>query len=63
MVSEGDGEVCFRGRYNFMGYLHDAEKTATVTDKDGWFYTGDIGHADTEGNDNAILYTHSRTYS
>ena len=46
-----------------MGYLHDAEKTATVTDKDGWFYTGDIGHADTEGNDNAILYTHSRTYS
>ncbi|KAI6650568.1 Long-chain-fatty-acid--CoA ligase ACSBG2 [Oopsacas minuta] len=47
--SDGDGEICFKGRYNFMGYLHDAEKTAKVTDKNGWYYTGDIGHVDDNG--------------
>ena len=39
-----------------MGYLHDAEKTAEVMDKDGWYYTGDIGHVDTEGSNNYISY-------
>ena len=42
-----------------MGYLHDAEKTAKVTDKDGWYYTGDIGYVDAEGSGNDISY-HNR---
>ena len=32
-----------------MGYLHAPEKTANVTDKDGWYYTGDIGRMDDKG--------------
>jgi long-chain acyl-CoA synthetase len=42
------GELICRGPL-MRGYYHNPKATAEVI-KDGWLYTGDIGHIDSEGN-------------
>ena len=42
------GEIVVRGPNLFSGYWNDPEGTAEVL-RDGWFYTGDIGHVDENG--------------
>ena len=48
--SNGEGQVLIRGRYLFMGYLRNPEKTAEVMNPNGCYQTGDIGSIDSEGN-------------
>lgn len=48
-VSPGeDGEIIIKGPQVMLGYWHAPEETARVL-RNGWLYTGDIGHVDAEG--------------
>ncbi len=42
------GEIRITGPYAMTGYLNQPEETARTL-RDGWIYTGDIGHLDEEG--------------
>lgn len=46
---ENEGEICFRGRNNFIGYLNNEEKTKETLDPEGYIHSGDIGTKDPEG--------------
>ncbi len=46
---DGVGELAFRGPMVMKGYLNDKKATEEVIDKEGWFYTGDLGFIDKDG--------------
>jgi acyl-CoA synthetase (AMP-forming)/AMP-acid ligase II len=43
------GAVCFRGAQTFLGYVNDPVATAQAISRDGYLYTGDLGHKDAAG--------------
>lgn len=45
-----NGEICFRGRNRFMGYLKDDENTRKTIDDRGYLHSGDLGHVDKDGH-------------
>ena len=44
-----DGEVLCKSPGVMLGYYNDKKLTDEVIDKDGWFYTGDVGVFEKEG--------------
>ena len=49
MIVPGTGELCYRGRHIFMGYMRMPEKTAETIDEEGFLHSGDV--AELDGND------------
>ncbi len=47
--STGEGELCFRARHIFMGYLGNEEESKKVLDEDGFYHSGDLGRIDEDG--------------
>lgn len=47
--ADDEGELCFRGRNVFLGYLSNSEESAKTIDADGYLHTGDLGHIDQDG--------------
>jgi acyl-CoA synthetase (AMP-forming)/AMP-acid ligase II len=43
------GAVCFRGPQTFLGYVNGPAATAQAISRDGFLYTGDLGHKDNAG--------------
>ena len=43
-----DGEICVQSPGVLSGYWHAPDATATAV-RDGWLYTGDVGHLDADG--------------
>lgn len=48
-IAPGEGELCFRGRNMFMGYLGNSEESAKTMDDEGYIHSGDIGKLDSDG--------------
>lgn len=46
---ENEGEICFRGRNNFIGYLNNEKATRETLDLDGYIHSGDLGTKDERG--------------
>ncbi|CAN8075235.1 unnamed protein product [Agarophyton chilense] len=45
----GEGELCFRGRNIFVGYLDNPEETSKTIDQNGFIHSGDLGRVDEDG--------------
>ncbi|MGO9317821.1 MAG: class I adenylate-forming enzyme family protein [Terracidiphilus sp.] len=43
------GHLCFRGPQTFLGYVNDPVATAQAISRDGFLYTGDLGHRNASG--------------
>jgi fatty-acyl-CoA synthase len=44
------GEITYRGVTVFKEYFNDSDRTASTIDNDGWFYSGDVGIIDKNGD-------------
>ena len=43
------GEICFRGRTCFVGYLNNPTATKEALRDEGWYHSGDVGYYDEQG--------------
>jgi len=45
-IDERTGEIMYRGRHVFAGYMGMPDKTKETVDEEGWLHTGDIAEID-----------------
>lgn len=46
---KGEGEICFKGRNMFVGYLKNEKATRETIDFEGYVHSGDLGYLDQDG--------------
>jgi long-chain-fatty-acid--CoA ligase ACSBG len=46
IIVPGTGELCYRGRHIFMGYMYMPEKSAETIDDEGYLHSGDVAEFD-----------------
>jgi long-chain-fatty-acid--CoA ligase ACSBG len=51
MVAEGSGELCYRGRHVFAGYMGMRDQTNATIDSEGWLHSGDVVSIDDDRDD------------
>ena len=44
-----DGELLARGITQALGYVDDGDRVGDISDREGWYHTGDLGEVDEEG--------------
>jgi long-chain-fatty-acid--CoA ligase ACSBG len=47
-IDEATGELCYRGRHIFAGYMGMPDKTTETIDSQGWLHSGDIVAIDSD---------------
>jgi long-chain-fatty-acid--CoA ligase ACSBG len=45
-LNAGNGELCYKGRHIFMGYMYMPDKTAETIDEEGFLHSGDVAEFD-----------------
>lgn len=45
----GEGELCFRGRNMFAGYMENPKESCEVMDEEGFVHSGDLARIDADG--------------
>ena len=51
---EDSGELAYRGRHIFMGYMYMEEKTKETIDSEGFLHSGDVAEFDEDGGDDIV---------
>ena len=51
---EATGELAYRGRHIFMGYMYMPDKTKETIDSDGFMHSGDVAEFDDDGDDDIV---------
>ena len=46
MIAPGTGELCYRGRHIFMGYMYMEKETRETIDEHGYLHSGDVAEFD-----------------
>jgi long-chain-fatty-acid--CoA ligase ACSBG len=49
-IEKETGELCYRGRHVFAGYMGMEDKTKEAIDPEGWLHTGDIAKMDDDND-------------
>mmetsp|Transcript_28982 Transcript_28982/g.57851 ORF Transcript_28982/g.57851 Transcript_28982/m.57851 type:complete len:661 (-) Transcript_28982:143-2125(-) len=49
-IDKTTGELCYRGRHVFMGYMYMPDKTAETIDEDGFLHSGDVAAFDDDSD-------------
>jgi long-chain-fatty-acid--CoA ligase ACSBG len=50
MLVPENGELCYRGRHIFMGYMYMPDKTRETIDPEGWLHSGDVSEFDDDND-------------
>ena len=51
-IDPATGELCYRGRHIFMGYMYMPDKTAETIDAEGYLHSGDVAEFDDDNDAN-----------
>ena len=54
MLAPSTGELCYRGRHIFMGYMYMPDKTAETIDDEGYLHSGDVAVFDSDVDNDIV---------